>query len=327
MFENISIVETAISSFNNAALLNPMFLFMGLINIPLLLLVYRYGNDFVSQYGWTKQNINTKISSCFCISVFVLLLMGNFGVLRDNLSILPVMVATIYFITITIITMNLWSWICNTLNKKYRYMLFGICLLLLIFTGIQTWCGMLLQASALISGIIVGRQLSGKKVNTECVVFVIMLLYCFGIVMQPEFFRFGQRGSLTVLHILSLLLFGFILITYFVSKYIKKLTATRELIYLRLRWINRILLGISVLLFILTESILIYLFFLIFMFMTEFISKRYLSVTNIDYVKHLYAYGIILFGIITMCPLISALGCLILPKSVKIDLKKLLTML
>ena len=57
MFNDVSIVSTAVSSFNNAALYSPYFFVVGLFSIPLFFMVYLYGRDFVSRIGWANQDI------------------------------------------------------------------------------------------------------------------------------------------------------------------------------------------------------------------------------------------------------------------------------
>ena len=60
MFDDFFIASTAISSFNNAALLNPFFFSVGLLMLPLLYIVFLYGYDIAIKFGWTNHNIENK---------------------------------------------------------------------------------------------------------------------------------------------------------------------------------------------------------------------------------------------------------------------------
>ena len=115
MFNDVSIVATAVSSFNNAALYGPYFFIVGLFSIPLFLMVFLYGKDFVSRFGWTNQDIESK--TCFWIVIslvlWMLLVGGNYAVIRDSISLLPVMVAGVLFVSIVFVTNRL---------KKLKYM-------------------------------------------------------------------------------------------------------------------------------------------------------------------------------------------------------------
>ena len=60
MFDNLSVVSTAVSSFNNAALFSPYFLISGILTIPLFFMVYFYGRDFAEKIGWTSKNVENQ---------------------------------------------------------------------------------------------------------------------------------------------------------------------------------------------------------------------------------------------------------------------------
>ena len=47
MFNDTIIVQTAISTFNNAALFSPMFFWTGLLMLTLFFISYKYGNKFI----------------------------------------------------------------------------------------------------------------------------------------------------------------------------------------------------------------------------------------------------------------------------------------
>ena len=95
----MSIVTTAVSSFNNAALYAPYFFVVALLSAPLFFMVYLYGRDFVSRIGWNNQNMENKVSfwSVVCLVIWLMIFGGNYAVIRDGISLLPVSVAMVLF--------------------------------------------------------------------------------------------------------------------------------------------------------------------------------------------------------------------------------------
>ena len=103
MFNEFSVLSTAISSFNNSALVAPFFFLAGILSLPLLFMVYLYGRDFVSRIGWREQNLESQIG--FAVSgillLWILLFGGNYMVIRDGISLLPVVLSVVlFFLTI-----------------------------------------------------------------------------------------------------------------------------------------------------------------------------------------------------------------------------------
>ena len=100
MFDDTVIVQSAISAFNNVALVAPGFLWSAILSVPLFLIVYYCGDAFMQRFGWTSGNINRRVSiiTVLLILGWLLLFGGNYAVLRDNLTVLPFAMAGMLFL-------------------------------------------------------------------------------------------------------------------------------------------------------------------------------------------------------------------------------------
>ena len=98
MFEDTLIVQSAISAFNNAALVAPAFLWWGLLAIPLFVLIYYCGTSALARIGWNENNINSRVGLITVVLTlaWVVLFGGNYQVLRDSSTVLPFAVAAIH---------------------------------------------------------------------------------------------------------------------------------------------------------------------------------------------------------------------------------------
>ena len=101
MLNDITVVQSAVSAFNNVALIGPAFLWWSVLMLPLFFMVRMYGNDFIARIGWNRDNLLSKVSvwTAFFIFCWIVLFGGNYAVLRDDLSVLPMMTAVIVFLT------------------------------------------------------------------------------------------------------------------------------------------------------------------------------------------------------------------------------------
>ena len=100
MFEGNMIIQSAVSAFNNAALVAPAFLWWAVLALRLFVLVYFCGGAFLQRVGWNKQNIGSQVAiwAIALTAVWVVLFGGNYAVLRDAETVLPFVVAAIVFV-------------------------------------------------------------------------------------------------------------------------------------------------------------------------------------------------------------------------------------
>jgi hypothetical protein len=126
--------------------------------------------------------------------------------------------------------------------------------------------------------------------------------------MQPEFFRFGQLGNLTALHIIFVLLTGMLAAAVVAVRNIRPRGGIHRSAFVKLKWMCRIVTGLCLIMFVLTESVPV--FFgaaaaLAAMFAISVWHARGLP----EYLSEkLWAALLCSFGIMASLPAITALG-------------------
>lgn len=314
MFNEFSVVTTAVSSFNNAALLGPCFFAIGLLSIPLFYFAFLYGRDILARLKWNS-GIETKIGfwGIFCLVCWLMLFGGNYAVIRDGISVLPVTVAFVLFLSMIYITKQAMKLNYLTVFKERRIKwASGLLLLVLAFFSAKPdlW-GVLLQLSAVICGIIVGSRLNKNisDISMSTAIFGVMTAL---ILMQPEYFRFGQLGNLTILHLVALLVTGFFATLVFVVKYTNARAKIYESAYIKLKWLVRIVALLALILFVLTESVPVFIGLLATVGLSEMLTIYHSKKISETISKQAWAMLLICFGLLIMCPVITCLGILYL---------------
>ena len=315
MFSEFSIASTAVSSFNNAALYNPLFFAIGFLTLPLLFIAYIYGKDFIAKIGWTKKDTEKNVCffSALILMLWLLIFGGNYAVIRDGISLLPLMIAFILFgLTVFVIKRAIsLKYIEKISGSKVRWIVFGFLLVATVFSAMHTWTGVLLQVSAILCGMIIGSRTKTEKSDVSILALVFGWVSVL-ILMQPEYFRFGQLGNLTLVHIATLLLIGFFAVTTLVAKYMPARSKIYKSAYIKLKWLFRILTFLALVLFVSTESVPVFIGILIVVCMSEMLTIYHSSGNFCSVSKKAFAALLIGFGILIMCPVISMLGVLYL---------------
>ena len=100
MFDSSVIVQSAISAFNNSALVAPAFLWWGVLALPLFVLVYLCAGVLINRIGWNSGNFVGRASLTTVIMglEWVVVFGGNYGDLRDRISGLQVAIARLVFV-------------------------------------------------------------------------------------------------------------------------------------------------------------------------------------------------------------------------------------
>lgn len=328
MFDSSIVVQSAMSSFNNAAIAAPSFLWSALLMLPLFALVYFFGNAFLDRLNWNPKNRTFNFTLCAEITIWawLVLMAGNYDVLRDMRSILPFVVAgTVFILTASIIRkingMNLP--IPVALQKlKHRRLLFGTVFVLIAglvgLSGMHTWWGFLIQAAAFVCGTIVGLSGTRRCINPILMSCVLMFVVSTMMLMQPEFFRFGQLGSLTIIHLVALMIMGALIMAIIALRYINPRGRIHNSAFVKLKWMARFMICLCLALFILTESVPVFVGFIGMCFVSFVMSVWHAENVPENLSKKLWALALGVFGIMTSLPLITALGILYwinLPKS------------
>lgn len=315
MFDESLIVTTAVSSFNNAALYGPYFFIIGLLNIPVFFMMYMYGRDFVSKIGWSKDNIetNTGLWSVATLMIWLILFGGNYAVIRDGISLLPWCLAFVLFVSTIYLTNRIkyFGYMKKIQNTKIKWLIGLVCIISLALSALPTWWGILLQISAVLLGVFVGHKFNVKFSDVILPTFVFWIMTIL-ILMQPEYFRFAQLGNLTLTHMLGLLICGFFFITTIVTKYTNARSKIYDSAYIKLKWLFRISAILALILFVVTESIPVFLGLLgvcgILQMLTIYHGKQDMKRIS----GGSWAMSLLFFGVIIICPVISMLGIIYL---------------
>lgn len=324
MFNDAIIVQSAVSAFNNAALAAPMFFWIGLLMLPLFWLVYACGAYFIeNQTVWpglgNQKNALFNYSLIFYVMVFgwVIVMGGNYGVLRDGVSLLPYAIAVILFVLSALIVRGL-----RTINKPMpecvperfrrhpRAMRLGFVALVAVFAGLfgaPNFFGFLLQASAVLCGALIGRAMRrdvGAILTTSLIILAVVTI----LLMQPEFFRFGQLGNLTLIHMVTLLICGALVAATLALRNIKPKGRIHQSAYIKLKWMTRFLAALCAALFLMTESVPVFLGTVVILFAMFAMSIWHAERVPAKLDKMVWAALLCAFGVVTIMPVITAVG-------------------
>lgn len=310
MFNDVVIVQSAISAFNNAALYAPAFLWWAILSLPLMLLVWRCAPTIQNILSLNKNNMTARCGVILSAMVFawVVLFGGNYSVLRDEVSVLPFVVAVIVFLTSLFISSHRRELPdFNKTNARIRFTIIVLLLFALALSDTHRWWGPLLQIGACTLGYLMGRVARGTMRPVAGMI-LIMLMVTIAMLMQPEFFRFGQLGNLTLIHLGCILLIGvFAMATLALNNITPHEKFTRGT-YIKLKWMMRVISLLAMALFLLTESVPLFLATCTSLLIMFALSIWHAKSIPSTLVTKTMAIMIILFGAITTMPFISALG-------------------
>lgn len=310
MFEDIVVVQSAVSAFNNAALWAPAFLWWGMLATPLFIAIYWCAGTLLNKLGWTRNNILSHVSMWTVVFTFawIVLFGGNYNVLRDSLSVLPMMVAAIVFLSALFVSSHLRSRPLPRMDWRKRVFVLSV-IALVGLSDTHAWWGPLLQIGALLLGVILGRRAKSEMRVIPGTV-LIVLMTTTAILMQPEFFRFGQLGNLTIVHLLAVLLLGVCAAIVIAVRNVKSCGKIHRSAYVKLKWLGRVICMLGAALFVLTEAVPVMLGTLVAVCALASLSVWHAKNINPAIVDKMFAMMLGVFGLITVMPVISALGIL-----------------
>ena len=317
MFDPSLVVQSAVSAFNNAALVAPAFFWWTLLAVPLFVLVYFCGGAFLQRIGWNANNITSRASLTTVIMTlaWIVLFGGNYAVLRDNATVLPFIIAAIVFTSALFVgshTKNITLPSVRNMPRGRRWGIIGCMILLVLAVGlsdVHTWWGPLLQMGAFVGGLLIGRVARHEMrpvAGTLLVIFATTTV----ILMQPEFFRFGQLGALTPMHMVFLIFMAMAVAATLALRNINARGRIRPGWYVKLKWLARILAVLCMTLFILTESVPVFLGMFVMLFVLFAMSIWHAETVPNNLDLRMFAIAISLFGILTTMPVLTALGIL-----------------
>lgn len=306
MFDDAIIVQSAISAFNNAALVAPAFLWSALLTLPLYALIWVFGGKIAEYLRWSHGNMTMRAALWTVIVTigWVVLFGGNYAVLRDDTSTLPFMIAAITFVSSVFIG-------SYTHGIKYirreNAIYIALIILALGISDMHAWWGPLLQISAAFIGFVIGR-LAHTEMPAVPGVLLISGATVTAMLMQPEYFRFGQLGNLTWIHLLAVVAFGMSAAATIAVRNVNTLGRIHDSAYIKLKWMIRFVCALGVALFIMTESVPVFLGVAVATFISIALTMWHAKKTAGALDEGLFAVTIMLFGILTTMPVITAIG-------------------
>lgn len=318
MFDESLIVQSAISAFNNAALAAPSFFWIGILTLPLMAMTYFCGGTFMERIGWHRTDINQN-SATMALAVTLIWLIifgGNYNVLRDASSVLNYLISGIIFICCLAIGAvsrghQMPNW--RTASWRKRIMMIAgavICLALVALSGPRTILGAVIPAVAFAGGLILGRK-TKRNIPMIPASLWVMFAVTVAILMQPEFFRFGQLGNLTIVHLMAIMLTGLAIVTAAALRRVHPRGKIHHSAYIKIKWMARFIVALAAVLFLLTESVPVFLGGMAAWWCMCALSIWHSNDIDQDMALRFWAVAMGLFGLITTLPVISALGVVV----------------
>ncbi len=327
MFNDALVVQSAVSAFNNAALVAPTFFWLGLLAVPLLVMAYFCGDAFMARIGWTRANVmeNSALLSVAVTLIWLIVFGGNYGVLRDMTSVLPFVVASIVFVCAVLIgrasrNIKMPAWGGRGLRGRLgRALLAVICVLFVGLSGMHTWWGVMMQCAAFVGGIVLGRS-AWRMFGTIGGATFVMVATATAVLMQPEFFRFGQLGNLTIVHLVGLLAVGVFAAAAVALRNVRPMGRIHDSAFVKLKWMARFVVALALALFVLTESVPVFLGALGTMLGMFAMSVWHARAIDAKLAEYMWACGLIAFGWLATLPVIGAAGVLVLAGLPRVNL-------
>ena len=321
MFDESLVVASAVSAFNNAAVVAPAFLWNAVLASPLFVAIYVFGRRFLDNAGLRPYVTRARITfwTVVITALWVVFMGGNYAVLRDGVSLLPFVTAAILFVTSILVGINtravklpVWYGRANVSNRRRWWINLLFFAILMVPVGLSdtlTWWGPILQIGAVMIGLIIGRR-SGCQMRTTTWAIGVMLATTIGILMQPELWRFGQLGNLTPAHLLWVLCVGILAAAALALDLVNPRGRIHKSAYVKLKWLMRFVTALCMILFLLTEAVPIFIASVAMAFVLFGMSIWHANSVPDILENRAIAVTIIVFGVLTELVAVTAMGIL-----------------
>lgn len=323
MLEESLVVSSAISAFNNAALVAPAFLWNAVLCIPLFVLCFWFGRHAASRLG-VLPYITVQRGTFWVVlltALWCVLMGGNYSALRDGTTMLPWVLSVVLFLSMfcvgvatRAVKLPLWYG-AEDASRLYKWfinlLLCGVILVPIATSDLSNlWVGGV-QILALCLGGMLGRFVRYQP-NGVFYSLMIMLIVTVAVLMQPEFFRFGQLGNLTPMHLLWILGTGVILAIAAALNIACPRGRIHNSAFVKLKWLLRLMVGLCSVLFLLTESVPMLLGTVVLMFIVASMSVWHAKQQVANMCDRLLAIAFVMFGVLIGVPTISCIGLLLM---------------
>jgi len=320
MFENQVIVSSAISTFNNAALWEPGFLWTAILALPLFVLGWIMSPQIIDRFLPVAKTRDAKIALPIVAILFVwVFAYGNFEVLRDGTSLIGILNAVILWLGAMYLSRRYYesnfrlSQFAKSKKLKRVLDLFAAPAVVAIAGIFAYGAGrdeFILQTGAVAIGILAGYILNWRKTHErdpKTLIAAMMLLGSMCLIMQPEFFRFGQMANLSLIHLLFLCGAAVALGLYFALAFTRPRGWFPVAYYNRSKILMRTGLLFVLALLLITESAPVYATFFIAVMVVAILGA--LHSKNEEHVKktkpEIWLASVALFGILASLPALT----------------------
>ncbi|MCL2749332.1 MAG: hypothetical protein FWE50_04645 [Alphaproteobacteria bacterium] len=319
MFDQTLVVQSAVSSFNNIALRSPDFFWSALLCLPIFAVFWFFSTDISARFlkGGFDNKVKTISTWGMAFVAFWLLTHSNFSVLRDGVSFgISVLTAVCVFIFSVfagqrLLPVSQFFKIKDKWRKKFDISVPALAAVLIGLCAWYTWQSVVTQFGAAAIGFALGyfmKKSDRQGLSPDFTMLFLFGILTFGLVMQPEFFRFGQLGNLTIIHILFLMAALFAIVGSVMQNMVKPRGWLKNSWYKKLMWLARAMAVLIFVLFVLTESAIIFLASAVIFSLQAFLAIRHRSPADAVAVKSasedLWVLSLCLFGILTAMPVL-----------------------
>ncbi len=319
MFQDSMVVNSAISAFNNAAIVAPAFFWNAILCAPLFIVIYMFGRVYGKKLGLDGFMNSSRVVfwNIVMILLWTVFMGGNYDVLRDGVSLLPWVTAGILFVSCLFLgtrtrAVPLPIWYGNACASSARRWVVNVALFLLLlvpvgFSDTLYWWGPILQIGAVCVGLLIGRWRDWHIHSVSCMA-VLMLAVTIALLMQPEYFRFGQLGNLTPVHLIGVMMTGILVAAMVAVDVVPAHGRIHNSAYVKLKWLVRFGTALCMVLFLLTEAVPIFIA-TTFMAFVLFAMSVWHAKSVADGLAHkMMGIAVVMFGILVNVPTITALG-------------------
>ena len=321
MFDESLVVASAVSAFNNTAVVAPAFLWSAVLASPLFVAVYVFGRKFLDATGLRPYVTGARVMfwTIILTAMWVVFMGGNYDVLRDGVSLLPFVTAAVLFVTSLLVGINtraiklpIWYGRRDTSNRRRWLVNIFVFMLAMVPVGLSdtlNWWGPILQICAVMFGLVIGRR---SKIQMRITIWTlgIMLATTIGILMQPELWRFGQLGNLTPAHLIWVLLVGILVAAALALDVVNPRGRIHQSAYVKLKWLVRFITVLAMILFLLTEAVPIFIGAVIMAFVLFAMSIWHSESVSGTLANRAVALTIVAFGVLTGLVAVTAMGLL-----------------
>ena len=320
---NDAIVASAITSFNNAALAAPAFLWAAVLMLPVYWALALVAGDLLDYFFPLKKSRDFCFAWWFesAAIAWIIFNHGNWEVLRDGAGFLPYITALALFLLCRDAAARLaefnpkapkaWRAFDSKTRKWLKLAVLVVAIAIIGGSAAPRFNYQALQVGAVLFGAAAGflsRRPYGPIPGTAAV----MMILTAAVAMQPEFFRFGQLGRLSLAHLVALAAMMKLAALCYVLRNFNPSHFIKDNHYKYIKWFMRLCTLLAFILFVMTESVPVLLGFGLTVAIAAWFAVKHAERGTIvaPLAENIWAIMLVVFGVITEMQLIAIIGIL-----------------